>query len=604
MRAPCWPTAATAALAVTQAACSAPVTGELIVAIQTDMAVPKDLDHFDLQVLSGGKLVIANQRFPLGPEGVSLPATQGLTVSEDPGREISLRVRAILRGQVRVEHAVITTVPEDRVATLWAPLHFLCSMDEADDTKGVCPGDKTCFAGQCRDRLVRAELLPDYVEEDVLRRACFDVARCFGDAVPADVDLAGCTIAADGDVNVAIVTEGDGVCVGSGCFVPLDAESDAGARRTPEGRIALPEALCSPDSPAPLVVASPVTASCPRKQTGDPFCAGDEEQPVVLAARQRSPGSLAVSDDAVFWTEQGALSGPGDFKGDGAVKRVALAGGAPETLASGQAAPRQIALDRATGQVFWTNRGVGAAGSALMRWSAGVGDAAVVLDERSSGTTGLLEGLATDGEHLFFTLLPRNEVSGGVGQAALSGQMTEPVVDAGFPYRIAAADSVVCWTDQGVADTGAVWCSNDGLAGPVSVGDRENTPYGIALDPRDPAEVFWVNNFSGEVVRGAVDGGRREVLVEGCGGPYGIALDKHFVYWTNRGDGTVKGLPRGAAPGVGCGAEAVLTLAEGQRKPAAIAAFAGAIYWVNEGNEPPSGRADGAVVRRAKPPPP
>ncbi|WP_437611740.1 hypothetical protein WMF20_06875 [Sorangium sp. So ce834] len=596
MRRPSWPTAA---FAVAQAACSAPVTGEVMIAVQTDMAMPKDLDRFDLEVLSGDNRII-NEGFSLGadPEDVSLPGTQGLTVSDDPSLEIRVTVRGLLRGRVRVKHTVVTTVPEDRVATLWMPLHFLCSGDEAD-AEGACGADRTCVAGTCVDAHVSAELLPDYVERDVLHRACFDVARCFGGADLAEVEPEGCTIAASDDVNVAIATEGDGVCGPFGCFVPLEAESEVGWRRTPEGRVALPKAICSPErQPAPVVVTSPVTASCPRKRIGDPLCAVDERQPVVLAARQRSPMSLAVSDEAVFWTEQGSLSAPAD----GAVKRVARTGGRPETLASGQAAPRQIALGEG-GRVFWTNHGIGNRESALMRLIVGSNKPERLLDEPSSGRPGALEGLATNGDRLFWTQLSGSPGEpGSVGQMELSRRVAEPVFDAGsYPYRIAAADSVVCWTDHGAGETGEVRCREADAAAPVIVGDRESTPYGIALDARDPVEVFWVNYRSGEVVRGAVDGSRRDVLVEGCKGPYGVALDEQLIYWTNRGDGTVKALPRGAAPGVGCGAGQVLTLAEGQRSPGAIAAPAGAIYWVNEGS---AGEADGAVVRRAKPPPP
>ncbi|WP_437318593.1 hypothetical protein [Sorangium sp. So ce385] len=586
-----------AAFAAAQAACSAPVTGELMIAVQTDMAMPKDLDRFHLEVLSGGNPVI-DDSFSLGtdPEDVSLPGTQGLTASDDPRLEIRITLRGFLRERVRVLHTVVTTVPEDRVATLWMPLHFLCSGEEAD-AEEACGADRTCVAGTCVDPHVSAELLPDYVERDVLRRACFDVARCFGGADLAEVEPAGCTIAASDDVNVAIATEGDGICGPSGCFVPLEAESEVGWRRTPEGRIALPKAICSPErQPAPVVVTSPVTATCPRKQIGDPLCAVDEQQPVVLAARQRSPMSLAVSDEAVFWTEQGSLSDV-----TGAVKRVARTGGRPEALATGQAAPRQIALGE-TGRVFWTNHGIGERESALMRLAVGSNEPERLLDEPSLERSGALEGLATSGDRLFWTQLSGIPGEpGSVGQMEPSRRVAEPIFDAGsYPYRIAAAGSVVCWTDHGAGEAGEVRCWEADTAEPVIVGDRESTPYGIALDAGDPVEVFWVNYHGGEVVRGAADGSRRDVLVKGCEGPYGVALDEQFIYWTNRGDGTVKALPRGAVPGVGCGAGEVLTLAEGQRSPGAIAARAGAIYWVNEGS---AGEADGAVVRRAKPPP-
>ncbi|WP_437969044.1 hypothetical protein WMF04_07010 [Sorangium sp. So ce260] len=608
MRGPRW---STAALALAAAGCSAPVTGELIVAIQTDMAAPKDLDHLELHVLSGGKPVISNARFRLGPEDVHLPATQGLTVSEEPDREILIRARAILRDRTRVEHTVITTVPEHRVATLWVPLHFLCSEDSASPpgAPGRCPDDQTCFAGECRDRRVSSAQLPDYVEQDVLRRACFDAAGCFRGAIPAaDLDPVACTIAASGDVNVAIATEGDGACDGSGCFVPLDAESDLGWRRRGD-RIELPKALCPPDEPEGLarlgVVTSPVTPACPLKRIGDPICEVDGGRPVVLAARQRAPASLALSEDGVLWTEQGWL----DDSADGAVKQVPLGGGAPATLAERQAVPRQIALDRASRRVLWTNRGVGGATTALMARSLDRDDTAPLLDAPRLGLlgpSGVLEGLATRGASLFWTQLTGTAAPGRVGRAALDGRMETALAGAASAYHVAAANSVVCWTDLGEGDgtgeSGSVLCLKAGATEPVEVGSRQRWPYGIALDARDPTEVFWVN-FGGEVVRGAVDKNSPEVIFQDHKneGLYGVALDERSVYWTNRLRNTVSRLPRDAASVGAGGGEPPLTLAEGQRNPGAIAVDASAVYWINEGS---AGQADGAVVRCAKPPPP
>ncbi|XYH99865.1 hypothetical protein ACMHYB_08930 [Sorangium sp. So ce1128] len=601
-----------AALAVASAGCSEAATGELIVAIQTDMAVPKDLDHIELHVESGGKPVISSALHPLGRGAVELPATQGLLVSEDPSREISIRVRAIRRDRardrdlIRVEHTVLTTVPARRVATLWVPLQFLCSVGEAGGSgfASPCPDDTTCVAGECRDRHVSSALLPDYVEEDVLRRDCFDVASCFWSAVRTEDLEEDCTIAASDDVNVAIATEGEGACGASGCFVPLDAESDFGWRRRGD-RIELPKALCSPERRARLdVVTADVTPECPAKRIGDPLCRVNESQPVFLAARQRSPSSLAVGEDSVFWTEQGSLSEPDGVPGDGAVKRVALQGGVPETLASEQAAPRHLALDRASRQVFWTNRGIGAATTALMRRSFDRDDHAVpLLEQRELGASGALEGLATDGEFLFWTLVSGSDAPGHVGRAKRDGEARETVAEVHDARRIAAANGVVCWTElgqgdrgvDGVDDNGSVSCRKDGMTVTVATGQR--TPYGIALDEKSPTEVFWVN-FGGEVVRGRVDRESPEVIFKDHDqqGPYGIALDERSVYWTNFMQGTVNRLPRDAPPTSDC-RDGACALATGQRRPGAIAVDTKAIYWVNEGSPD---RADGAVLRLAK----
>ncbi|WP_438027494.1 hypothetical protein [Sorangium sp. So ce233] len=618
----------TAALAVASAGCSAPVTGELMVAIQTDMAVPKDLDHIEMQVLSDGNPVISNDRNQLGPDHFQLPGTRGLTVSEDPSREIRIRVRALLGDRIRVEHTVLTTVPEDRVATLWVPLHFLCGVEAKEgearepDLAGACPDDPTCAAAACGERRVDSASLPDYAEQDVLHHACFDAATCFEGASPVedgDLDPEDCTIAARDGVNIAMATEGDGACGAAGCFVPLDAESDFGWRRRDDGRIALPKALCSPGRLAQLgVVVSPVTPACPAKQIAQPLCPVDERRPVALAARQRSPTALAVSEDGVFWTEQGTLSEELEPNVDGAVKRVAREGGAPETIASKQAVPRHLALG-GNGAVFWTNRGVaGAAATALMRWIPRGGNAKPWLNVEQLGHSGSLEALAMDGESLFWTQLPDGGALGRVGFAMLDTR-DEPtpgkLADTHHANRMAAANGVVCWTDVGQdsaandAAKGSVRCNRRSSPEIVSVGAAEQTPYGIALDAESPAEVFWVN-FEGEVVRASLDGARRDVIFQDLdqdldvdGGPYGIALDEHRVYWTNRGQGTVNMLPRDAPPRSACRPGAC-TLATGQLNPGAIAVDGDAIYWINEGSPVvgSTGKADGAVVRLAKPP--
>ncbi|WP_437690603.1 hypothetical protein [Sorangium sp. So ce176] len=620
---------ATAALAVASGGCSAPATGELMVAIQTDMAVPKDLDQIELQVLSDGKPIISRDRNQLGPDHAQLPGTRGLTVSEDPSREIRIRVRALLGDRIRVEHTVLTTVPEDRVATLWVPLHFLCGVDAGEgearepDAEGACPDDPACAAAACGERRVSAASLPDYAERNVLHHACFDAATCFEGASPVeegDLDPADCTIAArDGGVNVAIATEGDGACGAAGCFVPLDAESDFGWRRRDDGRIALPKALCSPGRLARLgVVVSPVTPACPPKQIAQPLCPAAEGRPVVLAARQRSPVSLAVSETGVLWTEQGTLSDEHEDlepNVDGAVKRVAREGGPPETIASKQAAPRHLALAD-SGEVFWTNRGVaGAAATALMRWLPRGGNAKPWLNVEQLGFSGSLEALALDGESLFWTQLPDGGALGRVGFAALDPRdepAPETLDGTHRANRLAAANNVVCWTDVGPdsaedgAAKGSVRCKKRRASEIVSVGAGERKPYGIALDAENPAEVFWVN-FEGEVVRASLDGARRDVIVQDLGapGPYGIALDERQVYWTNRLQGTVNVLRRDAPPGSACG-DGACTLAAGQNNPGAIAVDGEAIYWINEGSPVvgPTGKADGAVVRLAKPPPP
>ncbi|HEY5376299.1 MAG TPA: hypothetical protein VIK01_21610 [Polyangiaceae bacterium] len=71
-----------------------------------------------------------------------------------------------------------------------------------------------------------------------------------------------------------------------------------------------------------------------------------------MAPKSATPNSLisgiAVDDTSVYWTSADS------------VLKVSINGGAPETLASGQAEPGPIAVD--TNGVYWGNLGVPASG--------------------------------------------------------------------------------------------------------------------------------------------------------------------------------------------------------------------------------------------------
>ena len=64
--------------------------------------------------------------------------------------------------------------------------------------------------------------------------------------------------------------------------------------------------------------------------------------PVQLASGQGLPSAIAVDATAAYWTNSGS----------GTVMKVALAGGAPVQLAGGQANPGAIAVDATS--VYWT----------------------------------------------------------------------------------------------------------------------------------------------------------------------------------------------------------------------------------------------------------
>ena len=80
--------------AVGALSCSAK-TGELVVVIQTDMDVPKDINSVRIEVNSGGIPWLAQNYERIDEnEGFRLPATLGITTEGDSSRPVTIRIIA------------------------------------------------------------------------------------------------------------------------------------------------------------------------------------------------------------------------------------------------------------------------------------------------------------------------------------------------------------------------------------------------------------------------------------------------------------------------------------------------------------------------------
>ena len=110
-------------------------------------------------------------------------------------------------------------------------------------------------------------------------------------------------------------------------------------------------------------------------------CQKGQCQPVVLASGQ-TPREIAVDATSVYWTSYA----------DGAVMKVAIGGGAPTLLASGQKDPFAIAVDAAS--VYWTNLGDGT----VMKVAIGGGDPTVLASGQISAT-----GIAVKAGRVYWT---------------------------------------------------------------------------------------------------------------------------------------------------------------------------------------------------------
>lgn len=208
--------------------------GGLMLAINTDMKAPKDVNVLTLSVLVNNQVKV-NYQGRITPDGtVLLPATVALAEPSDPNASIRIRVVAFQERKARVLRDVRTTIPTGgRVALLRIPLNFVNDgsgtgelpvgtvIDDkpikdtggASDAGGggsssgdlgssfgagelnpyeivasACPVDQTIIDGECQDDYVDSSKLPDYDENLVGRGddpgVCFDAKRCFAGAAP------------------------------------------------------------------------------------------------------------------------------------------------------------------------------------------------------------------------------------------------------------------------------------------------------------------------------------------------------------------------------------------------------------------------------------
>lgn len=252
-----------------------PRRGQLMIALATDMSIPKDIDHVRVQVVQTRGPVLHDQTYWLEPASggdTRLPATLAVVAGESSGRAVEVRVTGFRGSEARTFTKVLTAIPESRLATLRIAIQWLC--DESaehivdDIYESACPArdgeEYSCVAGACELARVDVEDLPDYDPaavfgggegpDDVLGE-CFDTAECFdgGDDVQAGGD---CELDVDvpsgGELNVALKFpsedsnsgSGPGICGSDGCYVPLDKDDRYGWHADSKGTVLLPSAAC------------------------------------------------------------------------------------------------------------------------------------------------------------------------------------------------------------------------------------------------------------------------------------------------------------------------------------------------------------------------
>src|SRR5262245_34651458 len=100
--------------------------GQLVVSIETDMALPDQVDTIRVQVLVHGQALLdVPYEVGDGPDAQGIPATLTLLAGKDPTQPVTIRVQGIKGGIARTLREAVTTVPQNRSAHLRMPVQWL-----------------------------------------------------------------------------------------------------------------------------------------------------------------------------------------------------------------------------------------------------------------------------------------------------------------------------------------------------------------------------------------------------------------------------------------------------------------------------------------------
>ena len=142
---------------------------EIVVSIDSDLAIPKEMDSVELRVdlVRGAdqEMVAANtwQVDANKPNAVSLPGTVGLLPGDDVSVPVLVKATAFLHGQERLNRRAQLTFVEGRILLLRLNLLRNCLYV-------VCMPSETCGENGCEPYLKDSSKLPDYTAEEAFKR--------------------------------------------------------------------------------------------------------------------------------------------------------------------------------------------------------------------------------------------------------------------------------------------------------------------------------------------------------------------------------------------------------------------------------------------------
>ena len=242
--------------------------------------------------------------------------------------------------------------------------------------------------------------------------------------------------------------------------------------------------------------------------------------------------SAASASDSIYWTN---YTDPG-----GAVRVGDLGGSGARSLFS-EANPQGIAIDPATGKIYWADK----AGAIRVANLDGTGARDLYTGES------MPSGVAIDPAAGLIYWADAVSGSGSIRVGNLDGSTAARTLFANESYPVGVvidpAGGKIYW---GSYDTFKIRVGNLDGTGARDLFTGENYPTGLAIDPA-AGKLYWTNEFAGKVRVGNLDGTGARDLYTDAGGVGGLAIDPAAgkIYWGNAASGTIRvGSLDGTAP--------------------------------------------------------
>jgi YVTN family beta-propeller protein len=264
---------------------TAPPVGGLVLTVETDLALPQDIDRIHVEVSQFGQVLLSEDH-EVGPDKLRVPAEFRVPPVGN-SMPVTARGVAYKNGEARIERSAVTPIPTLYLGRLRLPLNYLCDGTATREGTSTCGDARTCKQGTCRPSQVAPADVPPYESGPGAADAggnvgiqtvgdCFDVLACFAAATAAVVEEVTCSIALPPEsdparLNLAIQLPvgSAGICDQKGCWVVLDRGGDGW---TLEGtRLRLPESLCQPRADGRKLAVA-LTTACGSKMVAVPPC--------------------------------------------------------------------------------------------------------------------------------------------------------------------------------------------------------------------------------------------------------------------------------------------------------------------------------------------